>query len=188
MDLKAPKVTLTYKGFFSLKGLYALLAETLVQKGWQPDAESDPLEYMERYYYHLVKPTGVYDWYAEWRVKKDWDMKHFTLYLTLSYRLLQAREEERLQQGRKIKGVNGELTLTIESKAVFDDTVFDKHWLTRMYKHIILNRHIGRYLGMAKDDAWDEAKSLRDTAAGYLQTLLSQPEGFHQPGESPFGV
>ena len=187
MDLEAPSVTLTYKGFFQLDILYALLAEELATRGWKPE-DADQREYMERYYYHLAKPTGSYDWYAQWNVKRDWDMKHFTLFMSLSMRLITGKEEERVINGKPARGVNGEFTITIACKAVFDDTIFDKHWLTRMYKTLILNRYIGKYLGMAKDDAWDEAKSIRDMLAAHLNALGRTERTFHMPGETPFGA
>lgn len=182
-----------YKDVFSLKNLYIMMHELLLEEGWlgfegqQADmaAHSDmETLYSENVYQHGIHYGGKEMW-IWWRARKDYEGRPSTYFLNvldIDWHVAYLQEREIVYQGKKMKTQWGEIEMFFKPILVSDvGHRWESHWFLKHFKNIYEERIYHAHIEKREKDLWRDVYRIQSKVKAYLnlRTWIPTPELFH---------
>ncbi len=188
-----PVFTVKYKDVFSLKNLYVMMHELLLEEHWMgfDDQEEDLLAhsdietlYSENVYQHGIHYGGKEIW-VWWRAKKQpmrRDNFYFLNTLDLDWHCVHTEEREIVHQGKKMKTQFGELEIFFKPRIISDvGHKWENHKFLKHFKKIYEKRIMHAHIEKREKDLWRDVYRLQSKVKAYLNLRIwtPTPELFH---------
>ena len=184
--------TLKYKDVFSLKNLYIMMHELLLEERWlgfdneEADitAHSDiETLYSENVYQPAIHHGGKELW-VWWRLQKyhERGSTYFLNLLDIDWHVMTLQEREIVHQGKKMKTQFGELEMFFKARIISDlGGKWNKDPLLKHFKSIYENRIMHSAIEKREKDLWREVYRIQSKVKAYLKlrTWMPTPELFH---------
>ena len=187
-EIVIPEFKVKYKDVFSLRNLYLMLHETLLEEGWKGyDGEQDHSDieilYSENVYQRGIHRGGKELWFW-WRAVKFPEGKYsgfFRNKLDIDAHVVYAQNVEIIHQGKKMNAQNCEIEMFFRPKIELDyQHQWENHWLMKYFKPIYLNRIIHPELDKREKELYRDAYRIHAKVKQFLQlrTFIPVPEPF----------
>ena len=186
-DVSIPEFRVKYSDVFSLRNLYIMLHELLLEEGWR-GAEGDPdhsdIEtfYSENVYQKGIHRGGKELWFW-WRAEKFPEGKHsdyFKNYLDIDAHVVYLQNVEAMHQGKKMNVQKGEIELFFRAKMKLDYMhKWDKGFL-KMIKPVYEKRIMHAEIEKREKELWRDVYRIQGKIKQYLElrTFIRVPEPF----------
>lgn len=187
-----PMFSVKYKDVFSLKNLYIMMHELLLEERWLgfDDEEADltahsDIEtlYSENVYQPAIHHGGKEMW-IWWRLQKHHERysSYFLNLLDIDWHIVTLQEREIVHQGKKMKTHWGEIEMFFRAKIISD---VGEKWkndpLLKHFKHIYEHRIMHSAVEKREKELWREVYRIQSKVKAYLKlrTWMPTPELFH---------
>lgn len=192
---KIPEFRIKYKDVFSLKNLYIMMHEMLLEEGWWGLSENELTEgsdlhadietlYSENIYQKGIHGGGKELW-VWWRAHRQGLGKYhgyFKELLDIDFHGAWLQEREIVYQGKKISVQWGEVELFFRPRIIGDYTGdWRKHWLLKHFQHVYETRIMHQDLEKREKELWRDVYRIHGKIKAYLnmRTYIPVPESFH---------
>lgn len=183
-----PEFVVKYKDVFSLRNLYIMLHELLLEEGWKgKDSDSDHAD-IETFYSENVYQKGIHRGGKElwfwWRAQKFPEGKYssyFKNFLDIDAHVVYLQNVEVVNQGKKMTAQNGEIEVFFRAKIESDyNGEWEKHWFLKYMKPIYEKRIVHSEIEKREKELWRDAYRIQAKVKQYLQlkTFVPVPEPF----------
>ena len=188
-----PIFSVKYKDVFSLKNLYIMMHELLLEEGWlgfdEEQADLTAHSDIETLYSENVYQAGIHhggkEMWVWWRAKKHHEYKrseYFLNLLDIDWHVVTLQEREVVHQGKKTKTQWGEIEMFFKARIVSDlDHKWEHDPALKYFKHIYEHRIMHSYVEKREKDLWREVYRIQSKVKAYLKlrTWMPTPELFH---------
>ena len=184
-----PEFKVKYSDVFSLRNLYIMMHELLLEEGWRgidsnPDHEDIESLYSENVYQKGIHRGGKEIW-VWWRANKYWEGKYsgyFRNLLDIDMHVVYLQDVEAIQQGKKIRVQKGEIEMFFRPRIESDYGEFkwENHWFLKHIKRIYERRIIWGEIEKREKELWRDVYKVHSKVKDYLnlRTFLPTPEPF----------
>ena len=191
-----PEFRIKYKDVFSLKNLYTMLHEMLLEEGWWGfnTSETTPgyelhadLEtlYSENVFQKGIHVGGKEIW-VWWRSKRAGPAGKYHGYfrdlLDIDWHAAWLQETEIVHQGKKIHVQHGDLELFFRARIEGDYTgEWEKHRLLKHFQNIYEKRIMHQDIEKREKELWRDVYRIASKVKTFLnlRTYIPVPEPFH---------
>ncbi len=188
-----PQFSVKYKDVFSLRNLYIMMHELLLEEGWlgfegkeeDVSAHSD----IESLYSENIFQRGIHhggkEMWIWWRAKKDYEgrgSKYFLHTLDIDWHCAYMEDREIVHQGKKMRTQYGEIEMFFRGKVISDiGNKWKDHWFLKHFKHIYEERLLHAYVEKRQKVLWRDVYRMQSKVKAYLKlkTWMPTPELFH---------
>ncbi len=184
-----PELRIWYSDVFSLRNLYLMIHEMLMEEGWyglddQTDHSDIEALYAENIYQKGIHRGGkeVLFW---WRASKFVEGKYSSYlknFLDIDARCAYLQNTEVLHQGKKITVQKGEIEIFFRPRIESDygEEKWETHWLLKHVKPIYEKRIIDAEIEKREKELWRDTNRIHSKIKQYLQlrTFVPVPEPF----------
>ena len=188
-----PVFSVKYKDVFSLRNLYVMMHELLLEEGWLgfEEVEEDKSSHsdMETLYSENVYQRGIHyggkEMWIWWRAQKHHEGRINTYFLNtldLDWHAVSIQEREIVHQGKKMTTQYGELEMFFKARIISDlGNKWKKHWFLKHIKHFYEERIIHAQIEKRQKDLWRDVYRIQSKVKAYLnlKTWMPTPELFH---------
>ena len=184
-----PEFRVKYNDIFSLRNLYIMLHEMLLEEGWLGkegnNTEHEDIEtlYSENVYQKGIHRGGKELWFW-WRALKFPEGK-FSGYLInkldIDAHVVYLQNVEVVHQGKKMNAQKGEIEMFFRARIESDyNGEWDKHWFLKHVKPIYEKRILHTEIEKREKELWRDAYRIQSKIKQYLQlrTFIPVPEPF----------
>ena len=182
-----PEFRVKYNDVFSLRNLYIMLHELLLEEGWRgKDGDDDHRDietlYSENVYQKGIHRGGKEVWFW-WRASKFPEGKHsdyFRNYLDIDAHVVYLQNVELVHQGKKMNAQKGEIEIFFRAKMLLDyQNKWDKGFL-KMIKPIYEKRIMHTEIEKREKELWRDVYRVQGKIKQYLElrTFIPVPEPF----------
>ena len=183
-----PEFKIKYKDVFSLRNLYIMLHETLLEENWRgPDGETDH-EDIEKLYSENVYQKGIHlggkEIWFWWRAQKFQEGKYsgyFLNRLDIDAHVVYVQNVEVVHQGKKMNVQNGEVEMFFRPRIELDYRhEWEHHWFLKYAKPIFEKRIMHAEIEKREKELWRDAYRIHAKVKQFLQlrTFVPVPEPF----------
>ena len=183
-----PELRVKYRDVFSLRNLYIMLHELLLEEGWKgPDGDPDHADiealYSENVYQKGIHRGGKEVWFW-WRAQKFAEGKYsgyFKNTLDIDAHVVYLQNVEIVHQGKKMNVQNGEIEMFFRPRILLDyNHEWDKHWFLKHIKPVFEKRIMHHEIEKREKELWRDAYRIHAKVKQYLQlrTFVPVPEPF----------
>ena len=183
-----PEFKIKYKDVFSLRNLYIMLHETLLEEGWlgpegSTDHEDIEILYSENVYQKGIHTGGKELWFW-WRAQKFPEGKYssyFKNFLDIDAHVAYLQNVEVVQQGKKMNVQNGEIEMFFRPRIELDyKHEWEHHWLLKYVKPIYEKRIMHPEIDKREKELWRDSYRIQAKIKQFLQlrTFIPVPEPF----------
>ena len=187
--VKIPQFRIKYSDVFSLRNLYLMLHETMLEEGWKGmDDEKDNSDietlYSENVYQKGIHRGGKELWFW-WRAKKFYHGKYSGYLrnrLDIDAHVVYSQNVDIVHQGKKMTAQKAEIEMFFRARIESDyrDEKWQDHWMLKHIKPIYEKRIIHAQLEKQEKDLWRDVYGIQARVKQFLQL-----KGFASIGE-PF--
>ena len=188
-----PVFSIKYKDVFSLKNLYVMMHELLLEEGWHgfegQQADASAHSDIETLYSENVYQPGIHqggkEYWIWWRAQKHHEGKrsdYFLNTLDLDWHVVYLQEREIVHQGQKMKTQHGETEMFFRGRVISDiGYKWKNHRFLKHFKHIYEERIMHAHLEKREKDLWRDVYRLQSKVKAYLKlrTWMPTPELVH---------
>jgi len=191
-----PEFRVKFKDVFSLKNLYIMLHEMLLEEGWwgfettEGTQGSELHADLETLYSENVFQKGIHyggkEMWVWWRSKRGGPLgkKHgyFRDLLDIDWHVAYLQEREVIHQGKKLNVQWGELELFFRARIEGDyKGNWEKHWVLKHFQHIYEHRIMHQDLEKREKELWRDAYRIASKVKTFLnmRTYIPTAEPFH---------
>ena len=186
--ISIPEFRIKYNDVFSLRNLYIMLHELLLEEGWRgvdgdPDHADIEKLYSENVYQRGIHRGGKELWFW-WRAEKFAEGKYSSYiknFLDIDAHVVYLQNVEVVHQGKKMTVQKGEIELFFRPKIVLDyNSGWANHWFLKHMKQIYEKRVIHVEIEKREKELWRDAYRIQSKLKQYLQlkTFVPVPEPF----------
>ena len=186
--ISIPEFKVKYSDVFSLRNLYLMLHEMLLEEGWRgADNDEDHADietlYSENVYQKGIHKGGKEIWFW-WRASKFPEGKYsgyFKNFLDIDAHCVYLQNIEVVHQGKKMNVQKGEIEMFFRPRIELDyNHQWDHHWLLKHMKPIYENRIIHQEIEKREKELWRDAYRIHAKIKQFLQlkTFVPLPEPF----------
>ncbi len=183
-----PEFKIKYKDVFSLRNLYLMLHQTLLEEDWRGvdgEADHEDIEtlYSENVYQKGIHIGGKEMWFW-WRAEKFPEGKYsgyFKNFLDIDAHAVYLQNVEVVQQGKKMNVQNGEIEIFFRPRIELDYRhQWEHHWLLKNLKGVYEKRIIHQEIDKREKELWRDAYRIQAKVKQFLQlrNFISVPEPF----------
>ena len=183
-----PEFKVKYSDVFSLRNLYIMLHEMLLEENWvgndsDPGHEDIETLYSENVYQKGIHRGGKELWFW-WRAYKSLEGKHSGYIrnrLDIDAHVVYLQTVEVVHQGKKMNVQKGEIEMFFRPRIELDYAdEWDKHWFLKYMKPIYEKRILHVELEKREKDLYRDAYRIQGKIKQYLQlrTFIPVPEPF----------
>ena len=184
-----PEFRVKYSDVFSLRNLYLMLNQMLLEEGWMGkdgDRDHGDMEtlYSENVYQKGIHRGGKEVWFW-WRLFKNPEGKYsgyFRNMLDIDAHIVYLQNVEVVHQGKKMNAQKGELELFFRARIESDykEDKWENHWLLKHIKPIYEKRLLHKDTEKREKELWRDVYRLHANVKQYLQlrTFTPVPEPF----------
>lgn len=186
-DVSIPEFRVKYSDVFSLRNLYLMLHEMLLEEGWRgvdgdPDHTDIETFYSENVYQKGIHRGGKELWFW-WRAEKFPEGKYsdyFKNYLDIDAHVVYLQNVEVLHQGKKMNVQKGEIEIFFRAKMKLDyRNKWDKGFL-KMIKPVYEKRIMHTEIEKREKELWRDVYRIQGKIKQYLElrNFIPVPEPF----------
>ncbi len=183
-----PEFRVKYRDVFSLRNLYIMLHEMLLEEGWlgkDNDKEHADIEtlYSENAYQKGIHRGGKELWFW-WRASKFPEGKYSSYlknFLDIDAHIVYLQNVEVVHQGKKMTAQNAEIEMFFRAKIESDyNNEWEKHWFLKYMKPVYEKRVIHVEIEKREKELWRDVYRIQAKVKQYLQlrTFVPVPEPF----------
>ena len=183
-----PEFRVKFNDVFSLRNLYIMLHETLLEEGWlgvdgEKDHEDIETFYSENVYQRGIHRGGKELWFW-WRTSKFPEGKYSSYLinkLDIDAHVVYLQNVEVVHQGKKMTAQKGEIEVFFRAKIESDyNGAWEKHWFLKYMKPIYEKRIIHAEIEKQEKELWRDAYRIQAKIKQFLQlrTFIPVPEPF----------
>ena len=187
-EIKVPEFRVKFNDVFSLRNLYIMLHELLLEENWKgADGEMDHSDietlYSENVYQRGIHRGGKELWFW-WRAEKFAEGKYsgyIKNFLDIDVHVVYLQTLEVVHQGKKMNAQKGEIELFFRAKVVTDyKKEWEKHGFLKYIQPIYEMRIIHTELEKREKELWRDVYRIQAKVKQYLQlrTFTPVPEPF----------
>ena len=187
-EIKIPEFRVKYRDVFSLRNLYLMLHEMLLEEEWRgKDGEADHSDietlYSENVYQKGIHRGGKELWFW-WRASKFSEGKYsgyIRNFLDIDAHIVYLQNVEVVHQGKKMTAQNAEIEMFFRAKLVTDyNKEWEKHKFLKYMQPIYEKRIIHAELEKREKELWRDVYRIQAKVKQYLQlrTFMPVPEPF----------
>ena len=187
-EIKVPEFRVKYNDVFSLRNLYIMLHELLLEEGWRGvDGDSDHADieslYSENVYQRGIHRGGKEVWFW-WRAQKQPEGKYSAYlknFLEIDAHVVYLQNVEVVHQGKKMNVQKGEIEIFFRPKIETDySKKWENHKFLKHMKKIYEKRIIHAELEKREKELWRDAYRIQSKVKQFLQlrTFIPVPEPF----------
>ena len=187
-EIKIPEFRVKYRDVFSLRNLYLMLHEMLLEENWKgADGEMDHSDietlYSENVYQKGIHRGGKELWFW-WRAEKFPEGKYSGYIinkLDVDAHIVYLQNVEVVHQGKKMNAQNAEIEMFFRAKIVTDyNKEWENHKFLKYMQPIYEKRIIHAELEKREKELWRDAYRIQAKIKQYLQlrTFAPVPEPF----------
>ncbi|MBS3132414.1 hypothetical protein J4212_08330 [Candidatus Woesearchaeota archaeon] len=192
---EVPETRIKYKDVFSLKNLYIMMHELLMEEGWvglgtggnvkgyEMHADIETL-YSENVYQKGVHSGGKEMW-VWWRTHKI-GIGEFSGYfekrMDIDWHLSYGQDVEAIHQGKKVKVQSGELEMFFRGEILGDkDGTWGRHPVLKHFQDIYEKRIMSQDIDKMEKDLWRDIYRISSKMKAFLnmRTFLPISKEFH---------
>ena len=188
-EVRVPVTRVKFKDVFSLKNLYQMMHEMLLEEGWvgeegiPPGDPSSAHRYIEDLYlenhYQKGLHAGGKELWIYWRLFKKPERRYsgyFRFKLNIDFHGVYIQDREIVHEGKKIKVQFGELELFFTPVVQTDYTGdWKEHWFLKNIQDIYEKRIISQDIEKLEKQLWREAYRLTNIIKKYLDMRVFTP-------------
>ncbi|MEK6984582.1 MAG: hypothetical protein AABX33_08455 [Nanoarchaeota archaeon] len=183
-----PEFRVKYSDVFSLRNLYIMLHEMLLEEGWrglegERDHEDIETLYSENIYQRGIHRGGKELWFW-WRTEKFSEGKYSGYLLNkldIDTHIVYLQNVEVVHQGKKMTAQKGEIEMFFRARIESDyKGEWDEHKFLRYIKPIYEKRIIHNEIEKREKELWRDAYRIQGKIKQFLQlrTFIPVPEPF----------
>ena len=187
-DIKIPETRIKFKDVFSLKNLYQMMHELLLEEGWfaEEGAPGNPASahrfietmYLENFYQKGLHSGGKELW-IYWRLFKKAERRfsgYFRYKLNIDWHGVYLQDREIVHQGKKIKVQHGELEIFFNATLQMDyNKTWENHWLLKPIREIYEPRIIAQDIEKLEKRLWQEVYKVNGIVKKFLDLRVFVP-------------
>ena len=183
-----PEFKIKYKDVFSLRNLYIMLHEALLEEGWLgADGDTDHADietlYSENVYQKGIHLGGkeLWFWWRAWKFPEGKYSSYFKNFLDIDAHVVYLQNVEVMQQGKKMNVQNGEIEMFFRPRIELDyNHEWEHHWLLKYIKPIYEKRIMHPEIDKREKELWRDAYRIHAKVKQFLQlrTFIPVPEPF----------
>ena len=188
-----PMFSVKYRDVFSLRNLYVMMHELLLEEGWRgfEEQEADLTAHsdLETLYSENVYQRGIHyggkEYWIWWRAQKHHEGRrndYFLNVLDLDWHAVSVEEREIVHQGKKMRTQFGELEMFFKAKVISDlGHKWENHPLLKHFKHIYEERIMHAHVEKRQKDLWRDVYRIQSKVKAYLnlKTWMPTAPPFH---------
>jgi hypothetical protein len=187
-----PEFRIKFKDVFSLKNLYIMMHEMLLEEKWlgfEGVESNEGHEDLETLYSENVYQKGIHfggkEIWVWWRARKQYEGRtstYFTNVLDIDWHTATLQEREIVNQGQKMRVQWGELEISFKPRIISDlGHKWEHHWLMKHFKHVYEHRFMHAYLEKREKELWRDVYRIQSKVKAYLnlKTWMPTQEPFH---------
>ncbi|MBI3034988.1 hypothetical protein HYY71_01575 [Candidatus Woesearchaeota archaeon] len=185
---KIPEFRVKYRDVFSLRNLYVMLHNTLLEEGWRGVDGDDYLEDIETFYSENVYQKGIHRGGKElwfwWRAYKSLESKtsgYLRNRLDIDAHVVYLQNVEVVHQGKKMTAQNGEIEMFFRARIESDwNNEWQNHKFLKYVKPIYEKRILHVEIEKREKELWRDAYRIHAKVKQFLQlrTFVPVPEPF----------
>ena len=183
-----PEFKVKYRDVFSLRNLYIMLHELLLEEGWhgadnQKDHEDLEILYSENVYQKGIHRGGKELWFW-WRAQKFWEGKYsgyFKNTLDIDAHVVYLQNVEVVHQGKKMTAQNCEIEMFFRAKILLDyNHMWENHPFLKYVKPVYEKRIMHHEINKREKELWRDVYRIQSKVKQYLglRTWMTMPEPF----------
>ncbi|MBI2653115.1 hypothetical protein HYX00_06620 [Candidatus Woesearchaeota archaeon] len=187
--VKIPEFKIKYSDVFSLRNLYIMLHEMLLEEGWRGLQDAGDHEDIETLYSENVYQKGIHRGGKElwfwWRAQKFPEGKYSSYlknFLDIDAHVVYLQTVEVVHQGKKMNVQKGEIEMFFRARIESDygPEKWENHWFLKYMKPIYEKRIIHAEIEKREKELWRDAYRIQAKIKQYLQlrTFTPVPEPF----------
>ena len=187
-EIKIPEFRIKFKDVFSLRNLYIMLHELLLEENWRGlqgagDHEDIETLYSENVYQRGIHRGGKEIWFW-WRAQKLPEGKHSSYiknFLDIDAHVVYLQNVEVVHQGKKMTAQNAEIEIFFRPKIVTDyNNGWQNHKFLKYVQPIYEKRILREELEKREKELWRDAYRIQAKVKQYLQlrNFIPVPEPF----------
>ena len=187
-EIRVPEFKIKYNDIFSLRNLYIMLHEMLLEEGWLgPDGEKDHDDietlYSENVYQRGIHRGGKELWFW-WRASKFPEGKYSSYFrnkLDIDAHVVYLQNVEVVHQGKKINAQKGEIEMFFRAKIESDyKGEWENHKFLKYMKPIYEKRIMHSEIEKREKELWRDVYRIQAKIKQFLQlrTFTPVPEPF----------
>ena len=187
-DVVIPEFRVKYRDVFSLRNLYIMLHETLLEENWfGKDGETDHTDietlYSENVYQKGIHRGGKELWFW-WRAFKMPESKYsgyFRNRLDIDAHCVYLQNVEIVHQGKKMTAQNTEIEVFFRARIELDyKHEWDKNWFFKQVKPIYEKRIMHAEIEKREKELWRDVYRIQAKVKQFLQlrNWMNVPEPF----------
>ena len=184
---KIPEFRVKYSDVFSLRNLYIMMHEMLLEEGWLGKDGSTDHEDIETFYSENVYQRGIHrggkEMWIWWRAYKYYEGKYSGYLrnrLDIDAHCVYMQNVEVMHQGKKMTVQKGEIEIFFRPRIESDylDEKWEDHWFLKRMKPFYEKRIIHSEIEKREKDLWRDAYRIREKIKQFLKlrTLVPVPE------------
>lgn len=183
-----PQFRVKYNDVFSLRNLYLMLHQTLLEENWKGAEGDSSHEDIETFYSENVYQKGIHRGGKElwfwWRAKKFFEGKYSGYLinkLDIDAHVVYLQSVEVVHQGKKLNAHKGEIELFFRARIESDyRNEWGKHWFLKHMKPIYEKRVLHTEIEKREKELWRDAYRIQAKVKQYLQlrNFIPVPEPF----------
>lgn len=183
-----PEFRVKYRDVFSLRNLYIMLHEFLLEEDWKGVDGDDDHRDIETFYSENVYQKGIHRGGKElwfwWRAYKSLEGKtssYLRNRLDIDAHVVYLQNVEVVHQGKKMTAQNGEIEMFFRPRIEADyNNEWEKHWFLKYMKPIYEKRILHTELEKREKELWRDANRIHSKVKQFLQlrTFVPVPEPF----------
>lgn len=183
-----PEFRVKFNDVFSLRNLYIMLHELLLEENWKgADGDSDHADietlYSENVYQRGIHRGGKELWFW-WRAFKMLEGKHSSYLkneLDIDAHIVYLQTVEVVHQGKKMNVQKAEIEMFFRPRIIADyEDKWEHHKLLKHVKHLYEHRVLHAEIEKREKELWRDAYRISNKIKQYLQlrTFVPVPEPF----------
>jgi len=184
-----PEFKVKYSDVFSLRNLYIMLHEMLLEEGWRgvdndPDHTDIETLYSENVYQRGIHRGGKELWFW-WRAEKFIEGKYsgyLKNFLDIDAHVVYLQNVEVVHQGKKMTAQKGEIEMFFRARIESDyrDEKWENHWFLKYIKPIYEKKILYADIEKREKELWRDAYRIHAKIKQFLQlkTFVPLPEPF----------
>lgn len=184
-----PEFKVKFSDVYSLRNLYIMLHQTLLEENWLGAEELPGHEDIETFYSENVYQKGIHRGGKElwfwWRAFKFPEGKYsgyLRNLLDIDAHIVYLQNVEVVHQGKKMNVQKGEIEMFFRARMESDygPEKWENHWFLKHMKHIYENRVISTEIEKREKELWRDAYRIQAKIKQYLQlrNFIPVPEPF----------
>jgi hypothetical protein len=177
LNVNIPEFALIYKDIFSFKALYKVAHDWLYENSYRDKFETEEGYFLEKHY--IMRENGpVYDMNISWDAERRYKNTQFKMLLNVQFILIAGRMDERIIDGRKVKGEAGELNLNLRPSMKVDIMDWQESAFLKRIQDRVFKDQYKAEVSEARDYTYAKTKEFYD----FLKTYLDTKAAFLNPG------